>query len=188
MSEQTSKHELIANHESQIEQTKSSEQIKATAEQDISPTAESLPTIEEARKKALEHAKSSSETTSLAERAPDKASPAFVNHDLKVIARNRLLKQVRENLPKNQRVFSHIIHHPVVDNISELTGKTIGRPSGLLAGGICALLGSSTFLYIAKHYGYRYNFLLWVIFFVGGFIVGLILEAVVALFRRLKSR
>ena len=77
MPEQTYKHELIANHESQIEQTKSSEQNKATAEQDISPTAESLPTIEEARKKALEHAKSGSETTSLAEQAPRQSFSNF---------------------------------------------------------------------------------------------------------------
>jgi hypothetical protein len=187
MPEQSYKHELTTNREGQIEQASNSERDNTTTERATSPT-ESLPTIEDARQKALEQAKSSSETASLAEQAPDKAAPTFVNHDLKVIARNRLLKQVRENLPKNQRVFSRIIHQPVVDNISEISGKTIGRPSGLLAGGICALLGSSIFLYIAKHYGYRYNFLLWVIFFVGGFVIGLLLEAVVALFRRLKSQ
>jgi len=185
MSEQFTQHEVAANQENQVEKPKNIEHPGSEGEQ--SAEKQIAVTVEAARLKAQEQSKSSSETPLESEQLSTEAEPTFVSHNLKNIARNRLLKQVRENLPKREKLFSQIIHQPAIDSLSELSSKTIGRPSGLLAGGICALLGSSVFLYIAKHDGYRYNFLLWGIFFVGGFVVGLILEALAALLRRLRS-
>lgn len=102
----------------------------------------------------------------------------LVNKDLKDTKYKRTLQSVRKDLNAPERALSKVVHNPIVDALSAGAEKTIARPSGLLAGSICAFIGSSTFLYIAKHYGYTYNFLLMTMFFVGGFGIGLIAELV----------
>ena len=81
--------------------------------------------------------------------------------------------------------MSRIIHQPAIDAASEATAKTIARPSGILGGGICAFAGSLFFLYFAKHDGFHYNYLLFLVFFIGGFAIGLLFEVLVwALYAR----
>lgn len=106
------------------------------------------------------------------------------SRELKSIMRNRTLVRIRHHLSAPEKVFSRVIHQPLIDSASETAGKTIARPSGILSGGICALLGSSILLYISKHYGYRYNYLVFLAFFVGGFVIGLIVELLVAILRK----
>lgn len=102
--------------------------------------------------------------------------PVLINKELKGIAYQRTLKRTRSKLPAPARAFSRIVHQPAIEAVSEVAGKTIARPSGVLAGGIFAFLSSSAFLWIARHYGYEYNYLLFALFFVGGFIVGIGVE------------
>lgn len=106
----------------------------------------------------------------------EKDQPTLVNKELKALAYKRTLHRMQRKLPAPSRAFSKVIHNPVVETVSDVTGKTVARPSGVLAGGIFAFLGSSLFLYITKHYGYEYNYLLFALFFVGGFFVGLLVE------------
>lgn len=110
--------------------------------------------------------------------------PTFINRELKDMAYQRTLKRVRNQLPFVSRNFSKVIHHPVIETVSEIGGKTIARPSGILAGGIAAVIGSSFFLWAARHYGYEYNFLLFALLFAGGFFLGLLIEACLRLRRR----
>ncbi len=113
--------------------------------------------------------------------------PLFVNHELKSIALNRTLARVRRHLSAPNRVLSKAIHQPTVQAISEAGAKTVARPSGLLFGSFFALLGSSLSLYLAKHYGFGYNYLLMFVLFVGGFAVGLVLEFGLWLLRRRRA-
>lgn len=114
-------------------------------------------------------------------------SPTSIGKDLKDQALYRTLKNLRHHLSPADRSLSRIVHQPVVDAASELGSKTVARPSGILSGGICAFVGSLTFLYLAKHDGYRYNYLLFFIFFVGGFAIGLVIELLLSLIRRMKN-
>lgn len=100
----------------------------------------------------------------------------LVNGELKNMAYKRTMKRVQKKLPAPARAFSKVVHNPAVEAVSEVAGKTVARPSGILVGGIFAFLGSSLFLWITKHYGYEYNYLLFALFFIGGFFVGLIVE------------
>jgi tetrahydromethanopterin S-methyltransferase subunit G len=174
--------------ESDYENSEKKELEPNTTEQQTNLQAEKLPSIEEAR--SLINNQSVEKPAVAVEQAPaaEATSPGFVPKSLKDMAEKRTLKQVRKNLPRSQRAFSHLVNQPVVDSVSEFSGKTIGRPSGLLAGSILAFIGSSIFLYIDKHYGYNYNFLLWALFFVGGFVIGLIFEVLVTLFRHSRSQ
>jgi hypothetical protein len=121
------------------------------------------------------------EKLKLAESAPNEPTPRHVNRELKQITLQRELKQIRRKLPRRQRVLSKVIHQPVIRVVSETTGKTLSRPSGLLGGGLVALLGTSTYLFLAKERGFPYNYGVFLALFAGGFIVGLVLELAVHL-------
>ncbi len=118
----------------------------------------------------------------------DEASPApqpgFINRELKQLARNRNLMLIRRRLSKPDKVGSKVIHQPLVAKVSELTENTVARPSGLLGGGIIALLGSAILLYMSKHYGFEYNYLAFFLLFAAGFAAGLLAE----LSRKLAKR
>ncbi len=103
---------------------------------------------------------------------------APIRESRKVVGQ-RQLAQVQRKLPARQRQLSKVIHQPVVRMVSESAASTITRPSGLLGGGLVALIGTSGYLYMAKHIGFNYNYLVFILLFVGGFGLGLALELVV---------
>ncbi len=112
------------------------------------------------------------------------ASQLAITKELKIQTYRKTLAQVRKHLSSPAKTFSQFIHQPSVDRVSRWSEKSVARPSGLLGGSLLACLGSGVALYLAKHYGYRYNFLLFAILFIGGFGVGLIVELLTKLVRR----
>lgn len=141
-------------------------------------------TVHEARKAVQETAQSDAQLNTLkqleaAENTPHMASPRTINKELKQITLRRELKNVRRKLAAPERALSALIHQPVVRAVSEGAGKTISRPSGILGGGLVALIGTSGYLYLAKHLGFEYNYFVFLALFAGGFIIGLALEFVV---------
>jgi hypothetical protein len=116
-----------------------------------------------------------------AEKASQPATPRQVNRELKQITLRRELQQIRRQLPVPQRLLSKAIHQPVVRVASEAAGKTVSRPSGLLGGGLVAFLGTTSYLYLARHIGFTYNYLVFLLLLAGGFILGLALELLVHL-------
>lgn len=102
-----------------------------------------------------------------------------INRELKNITLAKELSFIRRRLPTNERILSKIIHQPVVRVISESTSKTVSRPSGLLGGGIVAFIGTTAYVIFTHYIGVPYNYSLFIIFFVGGFIIGLILEFII---------
>jgi hypothetical protein len=94
------------------------------------------------------------------------------------------LTHVRHNLSPTQRVLSKIVHQSVIESISEIGAKTIARPSGLLGGGLIALIASLTVTIIARRVGFVVPSSIFAITFVGGFGLGLIVEAI---FRSVKK-
>jgi hypothetical protein len=116
-----------------------------------------------------------------AEKASQPAPNTNVNRELKQITLRRELQQIRRRLPATQRALSKVIHQPAVRVTSEVVGKTVSRPSGILGGGLVALIGTSGYLYLAHHAGFAYNYTVFLLLFVGGFILGLVLEFLVYL-------
>jgi len=116
-----------------------------------------------------------------AENTPQKDTPRFVNRELKKVTLRRELQHIRRKLPASQRALSRVIHQPAIRVVSEGVGKTASRPSGLLGGGIVALLGTSSYLYLAKHIGFKYNYGVFLALFVAGFALGIALEFLVYL-------
>lgn len=120
------------------------------------------------------------------DKAPD-AVPGS-QHTLKSQAYQQTLGRIQSKLSKPDQIFSKFVHSKTVESISNISAKTVARPSGVLGGSICAFLGSLILLYAAKHYGFSYNYLMLVILFVGGYAIGGIIEIVIwAVFTRKKQ-
>jgi hypothetical protein len=135
-------------------------------------------------RQAVEQKAISGKEISLAENANTSPQPAFINRELQRLSFNRNLIRIRKRLSPVEKAASKLIHQPVVHKISEISEETIARPSGLLGGGILGLVGSSLLLYMAKHYGFEYNYLAFFILFAAGFALGLLTELVTKLARR----
>lgn len=110
--------------------------------------------------------------------------PLGVFRELKSTAYKHTLKRIQSRLNTPERVFSRVIHRPVVERLSNFGAKTVARPSGILGGGVAALTGSSVVLYLARRYGFEYNYFVFFALFIGGFVIGLVLEGVIRLFRK----
>lgn len=102
-----------------------------------------------------------------------------LDRNLKGKAYKKELHRIQTQLPKSQRSFSKFIHNRGVEAVSEAGGKTVARPSGLLGGGIVAFVGTLALVIISRHYGFSYNFFVFIALLVGGFFVGLVIELIV---------
>jgi len=148
-------------------------------------SGEQAETLDDIRAEAQAEAEHSEDVLAQQAREDEpEAPPELVRGDLKKQKYSRTLQSIRKDLSVPERAFSKVVHNKVVDSLSAGAEKTVARPSALLAGSVCAFIGSSVFLYIAKHYGYEYNFLLFVIFFASGFVLGLFVELLVRLMNR----
>jgi hypothetical protein len=151
-----------------------------TATSETSATAK----LEQARVDAEQSASRQNpfERLKTAEKSPTTPQQLPINRELKRITLQRELSQLRRKLPVPERLLSRVIHQPAVRQLSEATGQSLTRPSGLLGGGLMAFLGSSAYLYLARHIGFTYNYSVFWLLFVGGFVFGVGLEILVWLF------
>jgi flagellar biosynthesis GTPase FlhF len=144
--------------------------------------------LKAAHEKAEKHSVESAETKKFLQES-ERKEPRQDQHvapSLKENARKQSLRNIRRNLKPHDRTLSRIIHQPLVSAISEVTEKSVARPSALLAGGLFSLVSSAGVLFIAKYYGYEYNFLVGIVSFAGGFLAGLLIEGLARLFSRAK--
>jgi len=184
MSEQHKGHQEHTHHNPE-HQVKDAEHIKQRLEHEASKETKEVD-VDQLAHQAEKEAKKASEAAPVSQESqPDDSH--YVSHTLRKDTLNRTLTQVRKQLSLPGRAFSKVIHQPAIDAISQASSKTIARPSGLLGGSIVAFIGSSAFLWVARHYGFRYNYLLFVLFFAGGFVLGMILELLLFAFRRKKA-
>ncbi len=113
------------------------------------------------------------------QKAAQAVAPTRLSPEMLQINTRRLIARIQRQESKPQKVLSKVIHQPVIRAVSELAGKTVSRPSGLLGGGLVALLGTTSYLSLARHIGFTYNYGVFLVLFFGGFIVGVALELMV---------
>jgi hypothetical protein len=144
--------------------------------------------IEHAKSKVESQAVSGKEYT-VGEKETTRTSShrTYNQKQLKAESFDKTIKHIRRKLPKSEKVLSKVIHNKKVETVSEIGATTVARPSGILGGGIAALLGSIFLLAMAKYYGFEYNFFAFILLFVSGFFVGSAIEILIRITRR-KSR
>ncbi|MEK7594083.1 MAG: hypothetical protein AAB436_00375 [Patescibacteria group bacterium] len=121
------------------------------------------------------------EALNAAEKASAPVTPTILSRELKKVTQQRGIYSIQRKLPPAKRALSKVIHQPIVRVVSEAASKTVSRPSGLLGGGIVAFLGTSSYLYLARHVGFTYNYFVVILLMIGGFALGVILELLVNL-------
>lgn len=114
------------------------------------------------------------------------SATAPISRELKNMMRTRTLTRIQKELPAPQRALSKIVHAKPVEVASAIGEKTIARPIGLLGGGLFAFVGSVITFYTAKHYGFRYNLLLFFLLFVAGYAVASALELLVRIAKKAR--
>lgn len=107
-------------------------------------------------------------------------------NSLRKEAYEEALQSVQSQLTKPERVLSKITHNRTVDRVSEFAARTIARPKSLLLGASLAAVGSGWLLLIAKRQNYPYNLTVFAVLLTAGYLLGLILELTVKLFKKLK--
>lgn len=107
---------------------------------------------------------------------------------LKIDAYHKVLSATQTRLSAPNRAFSKLVHARSVDAISTVAAKTIARPSGLLGGGIVALVGSAWIAYVATNAGFRYNYSVFFVLLGIGFVFGILIELLSKPFQRKSSR
>lgn len=130
----------------------------------------------------------SGKEVTIGEHAEDNSQPVFgFQRELKADAYQRTIQKVRSKLNPAERSLSTIVHNKFVEPVTELSSKSIARPSGILGSGIVALFGSGVVLYMAKRYGFEYNFSMFLILLAGGFFAGITLELLTKLLTRNRT-
>lgn len=175
-----------------LEQAKSPEQSHESAKEHerLSKTIETGRTTRHETQDSLESIRSSidkqAETTEKLKKAekqveePDKGpTPIAIDRTVKNKAYRKELHRIQSHLPKTQRTFSKFIHSPSIENVSEAGGKTVARPSGLLGGGIVAFVGTLLLVWTSRHYGFTYNYFVFIALLAIGFLVGVALEMII---------
>lgn len=156
------------------------------AEKEAQESAKLQPNQTELAKKAEEEAVSGKELPVGETRQANDTHEFSAYVEIKSQVYKRSLARVQNRLNAPERAMSKVMHHGAVETVSEFAGKTLGRPSAILGGGVAALLGSSLLLYMAKKYGFEYNFFIFFVLLAGGFAVGLLVELLVKLLAKLK--
>lgn len=173
-------------HHHSPEQTKSHEAYKEKSEsKHLKELHEKARNTREITQDSIDEIKHSIEQTalsgkeySIAEKESKQPHTPTVTKHIKKDAYKKILKKTQKQLNVSERSFSKVIHQPIVDKVSEVSSKTVARPSGILFGGIGAFCGSLIVFLLSKNSGFTYNYMLFILIFIGGYFIGLFIELI----------
>lgn len=89
---------------------------------------------------------------------------------------NTIMHHARSSMSAPERTFSKFIHKPAVEKTSEVLGKTVARPSGVVGATIAAFIGLLSIYSVAKFAGFELSGSEMPLLLVVGFAIGLIAE------------
>lgn len=181
-------HEHHESHEDKHNKLKEHEKLKETIEAGKKAKHEAKDSIEHIRSSIDKEANKAEALKHKQESDSGKGqTTTIIDRNLKAKAYKKELHRIQSNLPKSQRSLSKFIHSRPVEAVSEVGGKTVARPSGLLGGGIVAFAGTLALVIISRHYGFSYNFFVFIALLVGGFFLGLIAEMIIRAVSKARS-
>lgn len=141
---------------------------------------------QETARKTVEHEATSKQESTLPNEEK-KAQPRYFTKTDRQRSFRLTMRHVRANMGQSQRTFSTLIHQPQIEKISNVTSKTIARPSGILGATSAALIGMGFILIIAKHTGFALAGSEFWVLLCGGYLIGLFIEAIQKVVRRKKT-
>lgn len=92
------------------------------------------------------------------------------------------MQSVRSEMSAPARVFSKVIHNPVVERTSEVVGSTVARPNAILSGSVFAGLAVLGLYLTARHFGFGLQGSETIIAFVLGWLAGILFDILRGMF------
>ncbi len=122
-----------------------------------------------------------------AEKEQHTFSPATKGRQKK-LAFKQTMKHTQAKLKPTDRVFSKVIHQPVIEKVSDISAKTLFRPSVTLGAALGALIGGAIFYGFARFYGFDLSGSEFLVCAVIGAVIGLVWEFAGFIARKLVAR
>ena len=119
---------------------------------------------------------------------PEAANTYWNSQEYRDLAFKQFMGKVRKNLSAPEKVASKVFHQPVIEKASEIGSKTIARPSGVLMGSIFSFVISLGTYLLAKYNSYDMSYSVFIMSFIGGFLLGVFVEFLYRGLRLLLSR
>lgn len=132
--------------------------------------------VDEARREAIERARSIETISKKHEKA---ASPAERRTERMITQKDRdasfvaTMSEVQTHMTPASRSFSRVIHNKTVEKVSETTAATIARPNAILSGAVMAFIVTLALYLIAKNLGYVLSGFETIGAFVFGWVLGI---------------
>lgn len=178
-------------HEHGAETAQAAAEHSAEHAKAIEKTAEQSPDTQERRVEAARHeAKKffAKETDNSSEQSDESTMHAVhrVTKQTRDAAYEQTMRLIRTELNGPSRLFSKIIHAPIVERSSEVIGGTLARPNAVMAGSSTALVLVISVYIIARTFGYQLSGFETIGAFLLGWVIGLVYDyvRVMALGRR----
>jgi len=144
-------------------------------------------TAEKGPQEKIETSEARSEVLeALAENEPtsdnEKETPAPLNNHRVVTPKEKdasyktTMRTIQKEMTPASRSFSKFIHNPVVENVSDITGKTIARPNSILFGSLGAFFVVLGVYLTARYIGFRLSGSEFIVVFVLGWFAGLVFD------------
>jgi hypothetical protein len=119
---------------------------------------------------------------------PEVANTYWNSQEYREIAYKQLMTKVRRHLSGPEKTASKVFHQPTIEKISEVGSKTFARPSGVLVGSIFSFGASLITYFMARQNGYDMTYSIFIMSFLGGFMLGVAVEFAYRGVRALFSR
>lgn len=133
--------------------------------------------LDEIRNEIEETATSSVEMSqSKTESEPEATDTYWNSQEYREISFNQFMGKVRKHLSGPEKAASKVFHQPTIEKISEVGSKTVARPSGVLVGSIFSAVASFLTYYFAKRNNYDMSYSIFIMSFIGGFLLGVVAE------------
>ncbi len=139
---------------------------------------------DKARSEALKEAKEKQHYTDQEKHEKAHKQPYISPRDSMDKSFAKTMSRVRDDMPLPQRVFSKIIHAPLVEKTSDALGSTVARPDAILSGSICAFVSTTVLYFTARHYGFSLSGSETIATFAAGWLVGILFDMLRGLIRR----
>lgn len=170
----------VESHEAAKQLEKAAEHLRQRAEQE----AVSRETVEQEKQAVRTEAQKEAISGRERSNGSERHQQAQVHRSVKQQTYRATMRRVEAKLPAYQRTFSRFVNNANVDKISNVTARTVARPSGVLGSGVVAVVVMIAVTYYAHTLGFTVSSSVFVVALLIGWIIGLMCEAVWRMIKR----
>lgn len=91
-------------------------------------------------------------------------------------AYKQTLARVQSEMGAPQRVFSKILHSPLVEQSATIIGDTVARPNAMLSGSLVAFMALTVMYVVGRQYGYQLSGFEMIGSYAIGWVIGLTID------------